>query len=115
MSVSESARVRARVWCECGCACECAYACEYGRTNTHNFVFVRWSLGTLIWKMIVGFFPFYDPNKDNMYRKILDCQLVQPEIMSTPAYHVCLGLLNRDPTNRLGYKGADEVSRLKFV
>ena len=66
-------------------------------------------MGTLIWEMIVGLPPFYDTNRQKMYRKILDCQLVQPKIMSTPAYHVCTGMLERTPTKRLGYKGAAEV------
>jgi len=87
---------------------------EVIRRQQYGKVVDWWSLGTLIWEMIVGLPPFYDTNRQKMYRKILDCQLVQPKIMSTPAYHVCSGMLERVPTKRLGYKGAGEIKAMPW-
>ncbi len=38
-----------------------------------------WSLGTLLYEMIVGLPPFYDENKRKMYQKIMSAPLVFPE------------------------------------
>lgn len=70
-----------------------------------------WSLGTLVWEMIVGLPPFYDTNRQKMYRKILEQPLSRPQIMTAEAYEVCTGLLNRTPEKRLGYNGATEIKK----
>lgn len=41
-----------------------------------------WSLGTLIYEMISGLPPFYDKNRQRMYKKILEAELVKPSCMS---------------------------------
>lgn len=100
----------------------------------------RWSLGTLLFEMIAGLPPFYDKNRqvrfgnscyarsshaaDNrcphcgsvlcfqlMYRKILEAPIEPPTWMSPAAVDICTRLLVREPTARLGYRGADEVRR----
>ena len=45
-----------------------------------------------------------------MYRNILEAAVTPPDWMSPEAVDVCTKLLVRDPTQRLGYRGAGEVS-----
>jgi serine/threonine protein kinase len=68
-----------------------------------------WSLGTLLFEMIAGLPPFYDKNRQMMYRKILEAPLSPPAKMSAEAADLCAKLLERDPRLRLGYNGGDEV------
>lgn len=60
-----------------------------------------WSLGTLLYEMIAGLPPFYDRNRQAMYRKILDAPLTQPRTMSADAFDLCTKLLQRDPSKRI--------------
>lgn len=41
-----------------------------------------WSLGTLLYEMIVGIPPFYSKDVQEMYRKILHADLVIPDYVS---------------------------------
>jgi serine/threonine protein kinase len=61
-----------------------------------------WSLGTLVYEMMVGVPPFYDENLQNMYSLILYGELVFPPFLSTHAQSLLRGLLDRDPAKRLG-------------
>lgn len=73
-----------------------------------------WSLGTLLFEMISGLPPFYDKNRQTMYRRILEGKLNPPPFMSDDAVDICKKLLDRDPTKRLGYNGAKEVKSHPF-
>lgn len=73
-----------------------------------------WSMGTLLYEMIAGLPPFYDKNRQVMYRKILEAPLEPPPFMSPEALDVCSKLLIREPTARLGYKGAEEIKAHPF-
>ena len=68
-----------------------------------------WSFGTLLFEMIGGLPPFYDRNRERMYRKILGADIRYPKHMTAEARDICAGMLNRDPTKRLGYRGALEI------
>lgn len=73
-----------------------------------------WSLGTLLYEMISGLPPFYDRNRDKMYKKILTAELLFPSYMTPEARSICRGMLQREPQQRLGYKGAQEVKSHPF-
>lgn len=51
---------------------------------------------------------------DKMYAKILNDPLVFGPEFSAEARSILTGLLNRDPTRRLGVNGADEIKRHPF-
>jgi len=68
-------------------------------------------MGTLLYEMLTGLPPFYDTNRAEMYRKILDAPMNPPPTMSPEAVDLCAKLLVRDPRRRLGYNGGDEVRR----
>jgi hypothetical protein len=44
-----------------------------------------------------------------MYRKILTAEFTAPDDMSPDAASLCRQMLAREPTERLGYRGAAEV------
>jgi len=61
-----------------------------------------WSLGVLIYEMMVGRPPFYDKNMQKMYSKILRDPLKFPSAMGTEAKNLLRQLLERQVANRLG-------------
>lgn len=58
--------------------------------------------------------PFYDENTNEMYRKILQDPLRFPEEVHSDARSLLVGLLNRDPAQRLGVNGASEIRNHPF-
>jgi len=77
----------------------------------HNFAVDWWSLGTLMYEMLVGLPPFYSENTNIMYQKILTSELQFPSYVSKDAQSLLVGLLTRDPAKRMGSgeKGAEEI------
>ncbi|KAF8443826.1 Pkinase-domain-containing protein [Boletus edulis BED1] len=73
-----------------------------------------WTLGVLLYEMMTGLPPFYDENVNTMYQRILMDPLVFPSDISTEAKSVMTGLLQRDPTRRLGANGGEEIKKHPF-
>ncbi|KAI0090644.1 Pkinase-domain-containing protein [Irpex rosettiformis] len=73
-----------------------------------------WTLGVLLYEMMTGLPPFYDENVNVMYQRILSDPLVFPSDISPDAKSVMTGLLQRDPSRRLGAGGADEIKKHPF-
>ncbi|PSR70509.1 hypothetical protein PHLCEN_2v13660 [Hermanssonia centrifuga] len=73
-----------------------------------------WTLGVLLYEMLSGLPPFYDENTDQMYQKILQNPLVFGDEIGSQARSILTGLLTRDPTQRLGVNGADEIKKHPF-
>ncbi|KAI9456420.1 kinase-like domain-containing protein [Boletus coccyginus] len=73
-----------------------------------------WTLGVLLYEMMTGLPPFYDENVNTMYQRILMDPLVFPSDISGEAKSVMTGLLQRDPTRRLGANGGEEIKRHPF-
>lgn len=49
-----------------------------------------------------------------MYRKILESDLAPPAFMPADAVDICAKLLKRDPKQRLGFNGGDEIKKHPF-
>ncbi|AOA64013.1 Serine/threonine-protein kinase [Komagataella phaffii] len=73
-----------------------------------------WTLGTLLYEMTVGLPPFYDENVKIMYKKILNDPLKFPAGFDPDAKSLITGLLQRDPTKRLGFNGSHEIKNHQF-
>ncbi|ELP92263.1 protein kinase, putative [Entamoeba invadens IP1] len=74
-----------------------------------------WSLGILIYEMIVGIPPFYDDDVSIMYQKILKSQPHFPKNISYDAKSVIMGLLEKDPNDRLEGKDVIEMEWFKDI
>jgi len=73
-----------------------------------------WTLGVLLYEMLAGLPPYYDENHEIMYKKILQEPLRFPSDMGSDARDILRGLLTRDPAQRLGVNGAEEIKRHPF-
>ena len=68
-----------------------------------------WSFGTLLYEFITGLPPYYDRNRQDMYKKILRAPLKFPGFVDDDARDLLTKLLERDPTQRAGYESTDVI------
>ncbi|KAE9037495.1 hypothetical protein PR003_g6724 [Phytophthora rubi] len=76
-----------------------------------------WSLGIVIYEMLVGESPFYDENEHKMLSRIAYSDVVFPSDFPRDAYDLVKGLLCKDPKQRLGSErtgGVDAIKRCRF-
>ncbi|EGG10403.1 uncharacterized protein MELLADRAFT_115517 [Melampsora larici-populina 98AG31] len=73
-----------------------------------------WTLGVLIYEMLSGLPPYYDENVNEMYRKILSNPLKFGDEIKSEARSLLSGLLTRNPAQRLGNNGAEEIKKHGF-
>jgi serine/threonine protein kinase len=66
-----------------------------------------WSLGILIYEMLVGIPPFYDENTNRMYRRILSEEIEYPSDFPPKAQDLVNKLCDRTPPRRLGASERD--------
>lgn len=64
--------------------------------------------------MMTGLPPFYDENLHVMYQRILSDPLNFPPDIPSEARSVMTGLLQRDPSRRLGNNGGEEIKKHPF-
>lgn len=74
-----------------------------------------WSLGALVYEMLIGMPPFYSRSRERLFTKILKCTPRIPTSLSQEAQHFILSLLERNMEKRLGTAGdAAEVKTHPF-
>ena len=73
-----------------------------------------WSLGIIMFEMMIGYPPFYSESSTETCKKILDWKNnleIKPEVnISKEAIDILKKLIN-DPDKRLGRNGADEIKK----
>jgi len=60
-----------------------------------------WSIGIILYAMIVGHLPFEDPNTSVLYRKITSGKFTVPNHVSESANLILNGILQTDPRRRM--------------
>lgn len=75
-----------------------------------------WSLGAILYEMLVGVQPFHHNNHQKLLDNILFKDLRFPELVGKNAKDLCTKLLERRPEKRLGWgpNGVDEIKQHKF-
>ncbi|TID29344.1 hypothetical protein CANINC_002027 [Pichia inconspicua] len=61
-----------------------------------------WSFGILIYEMIAGTTPFYDPSPMKTYENITKAEVIYPNHFQMDVIDLLKGLINKDVTYRLG-------------
>ena len=76
-----------------------------------------WSLGIILFEMMIGYPPFYSESSTETCKKILDWknnfEIKQEVNISNEAIDILKQLIN-DPDKRLGRNGADEIKKHPF-
>jgi serine/threonine protein kinase len=76
-----------------------------------------WALGVIIYELLLGDPPFLADNKDKVFDNILERRINWPSganSLSQEAHDIIEGLLNLNPMERLGAKGAGEIKDSPF-
>ncbi|KAH3743681.1 serine/threonine kinase [Pelomyxa schiedti] len=77
---------------------------EVLRGREHGTAVDWWSLGTLVYEMLTGLPPFYNPNHATMYQRILTGDIRFPAEVLPDARSLISGLLQQDPARRFSAK-----------
>ncbi len=82
----------------------------------HTHVCDWWSLGVLMFEMLVGTLPFSCKDRKQTMTQILRAKLRMPEFLSPEAQSLLRALFKRNPANRLGAgaQGSDEIKTHSF-
>ncbi|KAG8379526.1 hypothetical protein BUALT_Bualt07G0098200 [Buddleja alternifolia] len=83
----------------------------------HGFTADWWSVGVILFELIVGIPPFNAEHPQKIFDNILNRKIPWPEVpdeMSLEAHDLIDRLLTEDPNQRLGSGGASEVKQHPF-
>lgn len=75
---------------------------ELLRHQPYGKVVDWWSYGILLFEMLTGRTPFVDRNRRQMFKNIMQSEVIYPSYISPVARSLISKLLNRDPGKRLG-------------
>lgn len=78
-------------------------------SEPHSFTVDYWSLGTILYEMLVGCTPFYAQTTSLMYHRVLEEELLVPQYLDEVVVDFLSGLLTKDQYFRLGSCGIEEI------
>ncbi|KAL4445496.1 hypothetical protein ABPG74_004570 [Tetrahymena malaccensis] len=76
-----------------------------------------WTLGCLMYELLTGFPPFYTEDRKSLFEQIKNCpypNLPKEIVISRECQDIISRLLQKDPNQRLGVHGAQEVKQHPF-
>ncbi|KAI5067487.1 hypothetical protein GOP47_0018015 [Adiantum capillus-veneris] len=75
-----------------------------------------WSIGILLYEMLIGQPPFTQRNRQKLQEKIVKDRIKLPHYLSSEAHSLLKGLLQKDPIKRLGSgtNRSDEIKQHKW-
>ncbi|XP_025872542.1 ribosomal protein S6 kinase alpha-6 isoform X7 [Vulpes vulpes] len=73
-----------------------------------------WSYGVLMFEMLTGTLPFQGKDRNETMNMILKAKLGMPQFLSAEAQSLLRMLFKRNPANRLGSEGVEEIKRHLF-
>ncbi|CAO2624168.1 Ribosomal protein S6 kinase alpha-3 [Lemmus lemmus] len=73
-----------------------------------------WSFGVLMFEMLTGTLPFQGKDRKETMTMILKAKLGMPQFLSPEAQSLLRMLFKRNPANRLGPDGVEEIKRHSF-
>ncbi|XP_077616091.1 ribosomal protein S6 kinase alpha-6, partial [Crocuta crocuta] len=73
-----------------------------------------WSYGVLMFEMLTGTLPFQGKDRNETMNMILKAKLGMPQFLSAEAQNLLRMLFKRNPANRLGSEGVEEIKRHIF-
>ncbi|XP_033229291.1 ribosomal protein S6 kinase 2 beta-like isoform X2 [Belonocnema kinseyi] len=80
----------------------------------HSFAADWWSYGVLMFEMLTGSLPFQGESRKQTMTHILKAKIGMPNNLSPEAQALLRVLFKRNPVNRLGHGGGDEIKNHAF-
>ncbi|WVZ13224.1 hypothetical protein V8G54_017754 [Vigna mungo] len=82
----------------------------------HNKDADWWSVGILLYEMLTGKAPFTHTNRKKLQEKIIKEKVKLPPFLTSEAHSLLKGLLQKDPTTRLGHgrNGDEQIKSHKW-
>ncbi|XWS51046.1 hypothetical protein CRYUN_Cryun12cG0142500 [Craigia yunnanensis] len=89
---------------------------EILRSKGHNKDADWWSTGILLYEMLIGQPPFTHANRQKLQQRIIQEKVKLPPFLSTEAHSLLKGLLQKEPSRRLGSgpSGGDNIKKHKW-
>jgi serine/threonine protein kinase len=83
---------------------------EILKREGHNHMVDYYTLGAILFEMMTGLPPYYTNNKSEMTKRILESELNYPSHLNSEVIDLMKGLLERNPSKRLGSgNGIEEI------
>jgi 5'-AMP-activated protein kinase catalytic alpha subunit len=94
------------------CGSPCYAAPEMLQGKRYNGLMIGiWSTGIILYAMVNGFLPFEDDNNTLLYKKILECKLYFPFLLSDLVLDIMHKILTTNPDKRITL---EEIKKHEF-